>query len=297
MLEPYGEVLHVGLLLGPATNLFFGKGFAFLDTSSTEDSTYRELSHEMHLDNHRLVFASWRGTETHCFYCHKPGHTKVTCPILESRKIKTCYGCQSPQRLFKDCPEQKNNRVGSKRPRMDPVSHQEANSAKAGHSSEMQLSKLVTSTVDKTTPPKIKEFPDNTAYSENPQDHVENHHSQTNIHDLHHIDNTTDVSVSHHEAPKIHSKNINHLQSNHENNSNIMKHPNDLAVKDHDASEEDNDSDSDYQPPADDQSEDTESDTEEHGSDDGMDLDEEVRILQEEARVAHNSPTPSSDQL
>jgi hypothetical protein len=105
MLEPYGKVLHVGHLLDPATNLFFGKGFAFLDTSTTEGLAFRELSHEMHLDNHRLVFASWRSMETHCFYCHKPGHTKATCPILESRKLKTCYGCQSPQHLFRDCPE------------------------------------------------------------------------------------------------------------------------------------------------------------------------------------------------
>jgi hypothetical protein len=115
MLEPYGKALYVGLLLDPATNLFFGKEFAFLDTFTTEDSAFRELSHEMHLDNHRLVFASWRGMETHCFYCHKPGHTKAICPILESRKIKICYGCQSPQRLFKYCPEQRNNRIGPKR--------------------------------------------------------------------------------------------------------------------------------------------------------------------------------------
>ncbi|KAG1139979.1 hypothetical protein G6F37_009445 [Rhizopus arrhizus] len=123
ILEPYGKDLHVGLLLGPATNLFFGKGFAFLDTSTTEGSAFRELSHKMHLDNHRLVFASWRGMKTHCFYYHTPGHTKGTCPILESRKLKTCYGCQSLQHLFKDCPEKRNNRIRSKQPRMDPVSH------------------------------------------------------------------------------------------------------------------------------------------------------------------------------
>ncbi|KAG1140638.1 hypothetical protein G6F37_012949 [Rhizopus arrhizus] len=75
-----------------------------------------------------------------------------------------------------------------------------------------------------------------------------------------------------------------------------MKQPNDLAIKDLDNSE-DTESDSDYQPSAGDQSDVTESDTEEHGSEDGMDLDEEVRILQEEARAAQNSPTPSSDQL
>ncbi|KAG1414627.1 hypothetical protein G6F58_006860 [Rhizopus delemar] len=123
ILESYGKDLHVGLLLDPATNLFFGKGFAFLDTSTTEGSAFCELSHKMHLDNHRLVFASWRGMETHCFYCHTPGHTKGTCPILESRKLKTCYERQIPQHVFKDCPEKRNNRIGSKQLRMDPVSH------------------------------------------------------------------------------------------------------------------------------------------------------------------------------
>ncbi|KAG1039687.1 hypothetical protein G6F43_012445 [Rhizopus delemar] len=297
MLEPYGKVLHVGLLLDPATNLFFGKGFAFLDTSSTEDSTYRQLSHEMHLDNHRLVFASWRGMETHCFYCHKPGHTKATCPILESRKLKTCYGCQSPQHLFKDCPEQRNNRIGSKRPRTDPVAHRGATSAQAGHNNATQQSKTVTSTIDNIASLENKELPDETAVSEKPQDHVKNLPIQAKIQDTHYVDNTTDVPVSVTATTKTHSINANQSTSIHENNSNIMKHANDLAMKDQVASEEDNDSDSDYQPPADDQSEDTESDTEEHGSEDEMDLDEEVRILQEEARVAHNSPNPSSDQL
>lgn len=127
MLESYGKVLHVGLLLDPATNLFFGKGFALLDTSTTEGSTFRELSHEMYLNNQHLVFASWRGMETHCFYCHKPAHTKATCPILERRKLKTSYGCQSPQLLFKDCTEQRNNQIGSKQSRMDPVSHRGSN--------------------------------------------------------------------------------------------------------------------------------------------------------------------------
>lgn len=49
----------------------------------------RELPHEMHLGNHRLVFASWKGMKTHYFYCHKPGNTKATCPILENSKLKT----------------------------------------------------------------------------------------------------------------------------------------------------------------------------------------------------------------
>ncbi|KAG1315005.1 hypothetical protein G6F64_001021 [Rhizopus arrhizus] len=296
MLEPYGKVLHVGLLFDPATNLFFGKGFAFLDTSTTEGPAFRELSHEMHLDNHRLVFASWRGMETHCFYCHKPGHTKATCPILESRKLKTCYGCQSPQHLFRDCPEQRNNKIGSKRPRVDAVTHREDNTTKARHSNEMQQGKPATSTIDNTIPVESKVLTGSTVSSEELQDQVENHTSQAKAQDMHHMDNTTEVSVSRYEVSKAHSINLTHSVSTHENNYNIMKQPNDLAIKDLDNSE-DTESDSDYQPSAGDQSDVTESDTEDHGSEDGMDLDEEVRILQEEARAAQNSPTPSSDQL
>ncbi|KAG0736063.1 hypothetical protein G6F33_009736 [Rhizopus arrhizus] len=211
----------------------------------------------MHLDNQRLVFASWRGMETLCFYCHKPGHIKAICPILKIRKLKTYYGRQSPQYLFRDCSEQRNNRIESKRPRMDPVTHREANTTKARHSNEMQ---------------------------QEPQDQVENHISQVKHQDLHHMDNTTEVSVSRYEVSKAHSINLTHSMSTHENNYNIMKQPNDLAIKDLD-NFEDTESDSVYQLSAWDQSEVTESDIKEHGSEDEMDLDEEVRILQEEARA------------
>ncbi|KAG1141989.1 hypothetical protein G6F37_007533 [Rhizopus arrhizus] len=250
MLEPYGKVLYVGLLLDPAMNLFFGKGFAFLDTSTTEGPTFREFSHEMHLDNHRLVFASWRGMETHCFYCHKPGHTKATCPILESPR----------------------------------------------HSNKMQQGKPAISTIDNIIPLESKMLPGSTVSSEEPQDQAENHTSQAKIQDLHHMDNTTEASVSPYEVSKTHSINLAHSMFTHENNYNIMKQPNNLAIKDLDNSE-DTESGSDYQPSAGDQSEVTESNTEEHGSEDEMDLNEEVRILQEKARAAQNSPAPSSDQL
>ncbi|EIE88286.1 hypothetical protein G6F46_012437 [Rhizopus delemar] len=118
-----------------------------------------------------------------------------------------------------------------------------------------------------------------------------------NIQVMHHVNTTTNVSVSYTAIPKIHSVNANHSTTTLENNYNIMKQPNNLVIKVLDKLGEDTDSNCDYQPSADDQSEDTESDTEEHGSDDEMDLDEEVCILQEETRVAHNSPNPSSDQL
>ncbi|KAG1273433.1 hypothetical protein G6F66_013173 [Rhizopus arrhizus] len=179
---------------------------------------------------------------------------------------------------------------------MDPITHREANTTKARHSNEMQQDKPATSTIDNIIPVKSKMLPGSTVSSEEPQDHVESHTSQVKTKDLHHMDNTTEVSVSRYEVSKAHSINLTRSMSTHENNYNIMKQPNDLATKDLDNSE-DTESESVYQLSAGDQSEVTENDTEEHGSEDEMDLDEEVRILQEEARAAQNSPTPSSDQL
>ncbi|ORE01173.1 hypothetical protein BCV72DRAFT_322876 [Rhizopus microsporus var. microsporus] len=77
----YGTVLHVGLYHDPVSRLFFGKGYAFIDTAP-EDRTVPSLSHEIDLTNQQLIYASWRDMAPHCFYCLKPGHTKGNCPRL-----------------------------------------------------------------------------------------------------------------------------------------------------------------------------------------------------------------------
>ncbi|KAG1048984.1 hypothetical protein G6F43_008665 [Rhizopus delemar] len=43
VLSQYGKVLHVGILLDPATNLFFGKGYVIINIVSEEGFTFREL--------------------------------------------------------------------------------------------------------------------------------------------------------------------------------------------------------------------------------------------------------------
>ncbi|KAG1137114.1 hypothetical protein G6F38_011552 [Rhizopus arrhizus] len=48
----YGKVLHVGLLLDPSTNLFFGKGYALIDTAEGNGVKLQPLSHEIALSNH-----------------------------------------------------------------------------------------------------------------------------------------------------------------------------------------------------------------------------------------------------
>ncbi|KAG1440330.1 hypothetical protein G6F56_011967 [Rhizopus delemar] len=59
--------------------------------------------------------------EKHCFYCHKPEHTRQQCPKLEARRVKTCYTCGSPDHLFRDCPKRGTESVGDKRPRTDHI--------------------------------------------------------------------------------------------------------------------------------------------------------------------------------
>ncbi|KAG1135020.1 hypothetical protein G6F37_013503 [Rhizopus arrhizus] len=94
-LSQYGRVLHVVLYRDPQTNLFFGKGYALIDTAADEQTFFKPLTHEIALDRYRLVYATWRGMEKHCFYCHKPGHNRSTCPRLTKQRTKTCYNCDS----------------------------------------------------------------------------------------------------------------------------------------------------------------------------------------------------------
>ncbi|KAG1136441.1 hypothetical protein G6F37_008621 [Rhizopus arrhizus] len=96
----------------------FGKGYALIDTAP-EDRTVLPLSHEIDLTNQRLIYASWRGMAPHCFYCHKPGHTKGNCPRLSQQRIKTCYSCGDPSHLIRVCPKRNTATVGEKHTRYD----------------------------------------------------------------------------------------------------------------------------------------------------------------------------------
>ncbi|KAG0736494.1 hypothetical protein G6F57_006556 [Rhizopus arrhizus] len=117
-LSHYGTVLHVGLYRDPVSRLFFGKGYVLIDTAP-EDRTVLPLSHEIDLTNQRLIYASWRGMAPHCFYCHKPGHTKGNCPRFLQQRIKTCYSCEDPSHLIRECPKRNTATIGEKRTRYD----------------------------------------------------------------------------------------------------------------------------------------------------------------------------------
>ncbi|KAG1396502.1 hypothetical protein G6F58_011727 [Rhizopus delemar] len=204
----------------------------------------------MHLDNHRLVFASWRGMETHRFYCHTP------VPYLKVVSSRPATDVKVHNAYLKIAQKKGIIELGLSDPAWILYPIEEQPQHKQDTVPKRNKAKLLSLQL-KIPPLEIKELPDDTAFSKRPQDHVEYLPTQAKIQDMHHVDNTTDVSVSCTAIPKI--RNL-------------------------DNSEEDTESDSDYQPSAGDQSEVTESDTEEHRSDDEMDLDEGVCILQEEAR-------------
>ncbi|KAG1530510.1 hypothetical protein G6F50_017268 [Rhizopus delemar] len=88
---------------------------------------------------------------------------------------------------------------------MDPITHREANTTKARHSNEVKQGKSATSTIDNILPVESKMLPGSTVSSEELQDQVENHTSQAKAQDLHHMDNTTEVSVSRYEVSKAHT--------------------------------------------------------------------------------------------
>ncbi|KAG0749358.1 hypothetical protein G6F57_004723 [Rhizopus arrhizus] len=115
----YAKALHVGLYLDPKTKLFFGKGYIMLDVADNNSNVYRSLTHEISLGHHRVILATWRGMEKHCFYCHKPGHTKSGCQRLQRQNIKRCYACKSLEHLVRDCPKIGSPNVGEKRARTE----------------------------------------------------------------------------------------------------------------------------------------------------------------------------------
>ena len=115
--KKYGKVLHVGLYLDPKTKLFFGKGYVMLDTANDQGQVYQTLTHEIPLVQYRIILATWRGMAQHCFYCHKPGHTKKSCQRLQKQKAKSCYTCGSFEHFVRDCPKTGSPSVGNKRAR------------------------------------------------------------------------------------------------------------------------------------------------------------------------------------
>ncbi|KAG1033807.1 hypothetical protein G6F25_010189 [Rhizopus arrhizus] len=115
--KKYGKVLHVGLYLDPKTKLFFGKGYVMLDTANDQGQVYQTLTHEIPLVQYRIILATWRGMAQHCFYCHKPGHTKNSCQRLQKQKAKSCYACGSFEHFVRDCPKTGSPSVRNKRAR------------------------------------------------------------------------------------------------------------------------------------------------------------------------------------
>ncbi|KAG1057614.1 hypothetical protein G6F43_000564 [Rhizopus delemar] len=116
--KKYGKALHVGLYLDPKTNLCFSKGYVMLGTTNDQEQVYQPLTHGIPLFQRRIILATWRGMERHCFYCHKPGHTKSSCQRLQKQKTKSFYACGSFEHFVRDCPKTGSPPVGTKRSRI-----------------------------------------------------------------------------------------------------------------------------------------------------------------------------------
>ncbi|KAG1087739.1 hypothetical protein G6F42_020503 [Rhizopus arrhizus] len=88
-----------------------------LDTANDQGQVYQTLTHEIPLVQYRIILATWRGMAQHCFYCHKPGHTKNSCQRLQKQKAKSCYACGSFEHFVRDCPKTGSPSVRNKRAR------------------------------------------------------------------------------------------------------------------------------------------------------------------------------------
>ncbi|KAG2215116.1 hypothetical protein INT45_004877 [Circinella minor] len=120
-LAVFGKVLHIGLFFDPLTTLFYGKGYAIIDTSAESSLPYEPLTHLISLLGRRNILATWHGMEKHCFYCHQPNHIVAECPdILKmGKKPRACYGCGSTDHFIHICPKVNNGEAGDKRLRTD----------------------------------------------------------------------------------------------------------------------------------------------------------------------------------
>ncbi|KAI9309799.1 hypothetical protein BX666DRAFT_1873073 [Dichotomocladium elegans] len=112
-LQPFGNLVDIGIVTEPTTGLFMGSGYAVLSTNPT-DSTIVPLAHTVMWQNTDEVFhCTWNNMPTWCRYCHETGHTKFECEKSKAR-IR-CYNChQLGHRAF-ECPRKTINPQAKKR--------------------------------------------------------------------------------------------------------------------------------------------------------------------------------------
>ncbi|KAG2219294.1 hypothetical protein INT45_011309 [Circinella minor] len=113
----FGKILHIGLYVDPISTMFYGRGYAIIDTSTNDEEPYSPLCHVIPLFGKRNILATWRGMERHCFYCHTPKHVIADCPEIKKLGIKdrTCHGCGSTDHFIRKCPKVNDARIGDKR--------------------------------------------------------------------------------------------------------------------------------------------------------------------------------------
>ncbi|KAG2225049.1 hypothetical protein INT45_003249 [Circinella minor] len=113
----FGKILHIGLYVDPISTMFYGRGYAIIDTSTNDEEPYSPLCHVIPLLGKQNILATWRGMERHCFYCHTPKHVIADCPEIKKLSIKdrTCHGCGSTDHFIRKCPKVNDARIGDKR--------------------------------------------------------------------------------------------------------------------------------------------------------------------------------------
>ncbi|KAG1049594.1 hypothetical protein G6F43_008089 [Rhizopus delemar] len=249
----YGKVLHVGLYLDPKTKLFFGKGYIMLDVADNDANVYRSLTHEISLGHNRVILVTWRGMEKHCFYCHKPGHTKSGCQRLQRQKIKSCYACKSLEHLVRDCPKIGSPIVGEKRARTEyhvsPITIAQSVLASQPNGSSGSITEKIdlTTSASKyaTIDPVASNAGGSTSTNPHPEQTVDNY-SDIEIDDRNDSDyvpseeseGSSDDSQDEEEADKmlIDSQEVEDLQNEENNQMDFAKYPREDALVVHSSS-------------------------------------------------------------
>ncbi|KAG1124524.1 hypothetical protein G6F42_009547 [Rhizopus arrhizus] len=193
--------------------------------------------------------------EKHCFYCHRPGHTKSGCQRLQHQKIKSCYACKGPEHLFRDCPKIGSPNVGEKRAKTEShVSHNTiAQSVLASQSDNSNGSK--TEEIDLTTSaskyatidPVASNAGGPTSTNPSPEQTVDNY-SDIEIDDIDDSDyvppkeseGSSDDIQDEEEADKmlIDSQEVEDLQNEKNNQMNFAQYPREGAVVVHSSSDD-----------------------------------------------------------
>lgn len=101
-LEPYGDIIDLGICYEPTTHTYMGNGYAVLNISAA-NRNLSKLTH--HLPWCRSeedgFYAVWNNMPSYCRYCHETGHSVRECTKRRARR--TCWNCGTEGHLAANC--------------------------------------------------------------------------------------------------------------------------------------------------------------------------------------------------